>query len=657
MMTATLAPEPKISRLPWTATAAVLIAFTALHLTGSGFALLPFLALALSAAYLFDARLDNGLPVVRMLRLIIFGLVAATAFTRLRSDNMESPEMVLAHSAGQLCALEVVLQYWLRRPTGGPRGPIVILLSGLVMMAASNTFDEHFIRFLVPAYIFFLTLSLGDFAEVNVIPGTSLWRRRAIRSLALLLVLAGGAGAHFVVWTYRGEITQLGMNLLGENRAPETIGLSTTPRLGASFNVQGSLGRVLRAEGLPRDEYLRAMSFAEYSQGKWKPAIENRVYVLVGAEQLLPGAAGRAARVERLIDDASLLFMPLNCAGLAAPVSSELEWAREAGGPLRSIDPAPDPYEYSVFFDDNPVHQGPLCVPLNKGERSRCLAIPAEIDERVRVLARRIAGDISDPRERVRAVADYLTMHHAYSLTFQPGPGDPVSNFLLSDKSAHCEYFASAATILLRCLGVPTRYVIGYLAHEPDGPNAVVVRGRDAHAWAESWIDGTGWITVDATPGGGRPDARAEPLPFWLKVREFAQRLIMAVRNSLARLGRINRVLLLGVAVCTLIALSGWKLWRARRMVAPTVFAYSLPAADLAALAARFERWLRRHDSVCPPQRTWREHFDLAAVPLADDDRRRATTFLDIYNAVRFGGADDVAVEYLRELLNVLERE
>ncbi len=109
-----------------------------------------------------------------------------------------------------------------------------------------------------------MILGLRDFTAAEITPAFSPWRRHGVRGSVILLVLAGGASGHFLVWTYRGEIMQLGMNLLGENRAPETIGISTSSRLSASFDVQGSLGRVLRTEGLPGGVYLRAMSFDEF---------------------------------------------------------------------------------------------------------------------------------------------------------------------------------------------------------------------------------------------------------------------------------------------------------------------------------------------------------------------------------------------------------
>jgi hypothetical protein len=62
----------------------------------------------------------------------------------------------------------------------------------------------------------------------------------------------------------------------------------------------------------------------------------------------------------------------------------------------------------------------------------------------------------------------------------------PLSRFLLRTRSGHCEYFATATTLLLRQLNIPARYAVGYAVHEGSG-GKYVVRQRDAHAWCMVW--------------------------------------------------------------------------------------------------------------------------------------------------------------------------
>jgi hypothetical protein len=90
----------------------------------------------------------------------------------------------------------------------------------------------------------------------------------------------------------------------------------------------------------------------------------------------------------------------------------------------------------------------------------------------------------------------------------------PLSQFLLITHKGHCEYFATATVLLLRELGIPARYAIGYAVHERSG-QGYVVRERDAHAWCLAWNQRSGsWYDVDTTPASwiAEESRRASPL-------------------------------------------------------------------------------------------------------------------------------------------------
>jgi protein-glutamine gamma-glutamyltransferase len=74
----------------------------------------------------------------------------------------------------------------------------------------------------------------------------------------------------------------------------------------------------------------------------------------------------------------------------------------------------------------------------------------------------------------------------------------PLMRFLLTSRSGHCEYFATATVLVLRRLGIPARYAVGYAVHETSG-SGYIVRERDAHAWCLAW-NGTTWEDFDTTP-------------------------------------------------------------------------------------------------------------------------------------------------------------
>ncbi|AFY39071.1 transglutaminase domain-containing protein [[Leptolyngbya] sp. PCC 7376] len=83
------------------------------------------------------------------------------------------------------------------------------------------------------------------------------------------------------------------------------------------------------------------------------------------------------------------------------------------------------------------------------------------------------------------------------------GDGDrptPLASFLLDQKQGHCEYFATATTLLLREMGIPARYAVGYSVHDfSELEQQYIVRDRHAHAWTLVYVDGQ-WQNFDTTP-------------------------------------------------------------------------------------------------------------------------------------------------------------
>lgn len=107
--------------------------------------------------------------------------------------------------------------------------------------------------------------------------------------------------------------------------------------------------------------------------------------------------------------------------------------------------------------------------------------------------------------EKRRAIEKFFLDKFTYS-TWQGDDkkpdtnGTPLTKFLLSSRSGHCEYFATATVLLLRQLGIPARYAVGYYVHEPHG-SGYVVRERDGHAWCLAWNAQTrAWEDFDTTP-------------------------------------------------------------------------------------------------------------------------------------------------------------
>lgn len=110
--------------------------------------------------------------------------------------------------------------------------------------------------------------------------------------------------------------------------------------------------------------------------------------------------------------------------------------------------------------------------------------------------------------EKIAAITKYVKGLAKYSLYADKMPSDAadfVIWFAQEADQGYCVHFATAGAVLLRAAGIPTRFVTGYMVQTEAGKETVVY-GKDAHAWAECFLEGVGWIPVELTPG-------AEPEP------------------------------------------------------------------------------------------------------------------------------------------------
>lgn len=98
--------------------------------------------------------------------------------------------------------------------------------------------------------------------------------------------------------------------------------------------------------------------------------------------------------------------------------------------------------------------------------------------------------------------------------------------FLTDVQAGHCEYFATAATLMLREVGIHTRYTVGYAVMENDlKRGGFVIRGTHAHAWCRLWDETTEqWIDFDPTPPDWFATVSQQP-SVMQRIYDFVQRL------------------------------------------------------------------------------------------------------------------------------------
>ena len=108
-------------------------------------------------------------------------------------------------------------------------------------------------------------------------------------------------------------------------------------------------------------------------------------------------------------------------------------------------------------------------------------------------------------------IAKYLSDNMVYTLNPTPPETEDtmssVERFLFVTKEGYCVQYATSATLLLRSVGVPTRYVEGYIApkftrneaEDRIGTYLCNVKDSNAHAWCEVYLENYGWLTTEVT--------------------------------------------------------------------------------------------------------------------------------------------------------------
>jgi transglutaminase-like putative cysteine protease len=169
-----------------------------------------------------------------------------------------------------------------------------------------------------------------------------------------------------------------------------------------------------------------------------------------------------------------------------------------------------------------------LGVTETPGALQRALRLPAGFNPRSVRLASELRARAADDRDVVeQALNVFRTQLFFYTLVPPELGRDSVDEFLFDTRRGFCEHYASAFVFLMRAAGVPARVVTGYQGGEmnPVG-NYLLVRQAEAHAWAEVWLRGAGWVRVDPTAavspariqvGMAAAVPRSDPVPLALR--------------------------------------------------------------------------------------------------------------------------------------------
>ena len=176
--------------------------------------------------------------------------------------------------------------------------------------------------------------------------------------------------------------------------------------------------------------------------------------------------------------------------------------AGETGIPSYTVD-----YSYPEF-SESMLRKASTNYPAAINDRY--LQLPDGLPKRIKNLTEDITSDLTDPYGKVKAVEDYFA-NNGYGYNTQdvavPGRNDDyVDQFLFETKLGYCDNFSSSMAVMLRTIGIPTRWVKGFTGGEyektlGDGVREYVITNANAHSWVEVYFEGVGWVPFEPTRG------------------------------------------------------------------------------------------------------------------------------------------------------------
>jgi hypothetical protein len=511
-------------------------------------------------------------------------------------------------------------------------------------------------------------------------------RRHVLLGTVLLTSIALGWCAASNLYRHARRIETILGRMVRSSMQPDSAGFSGQGRLGSvTAQKKRSGDRVaLRIFADEAPGYLRGRAFGSYANGQWQEQSQRITLAPTDAGDLLPQTSlGSESQHTFLLLRANpeswerleiwpnqeyreVVFAPPGLAALEASaeqVSMNLHGIVEAE---RIVSGNP----YTVWCA--PGMAGVLSpidtvggIQIDEGQRRALLEdwdtltqLPEDLDPRVHQLAMRVVGNAATNRDKIAAVERYFLGNYRYQFGIDvPSQVDPLTYFLLEKPPAHCEFFASGATILLRAAGVPSRYVTGFVAAEKnDYGDYWIARNRDAHAWAEAFDPARGWVLVEATPAGGVPQeaSASTASQMWDAIRTGWQRLVAFLRQGgLMAIARVcARALMHPALLIPLLALAAgtavWRLRLRRRRVRPQSLDPTIQ--QLQRLLRQMDRHWQKAGLTRAPCETLHQFAGRIESAAADPTYAEAAAWYRRFAEVRYRGqANAEAVGQLQE--------
>jgi transglutaminase-like putative cysteine protease len=288
--------------------------------------------------------------------------------------------------------------------------------------------------------------------------------------------------------------------------APST-GLSNSMRMGsvAELAQDDSVALRVRFGGRvppPQAMYFRGPVLTQFDGREWQAAVPAAQRLVAQPDRRV---RGEPIAYEMTLEPQRLSVLPLLEASATAPTVEGYHVSVRDDG----VWVADRPVFERLRFDAEAHTDFVMSAGASPAALSDALELPADSNPRTLAWANALRRDPryahADARALARAVLGHIRSS-GYTYTMAPGtygernPRASVDEFWLDRKLGFCEHFAAAFVVVMRSMDVPARVVTGYQGTDPlpvDG--YYIVRQSSAHAWAEFWQPGLGWVRADPT--------------------------------------------------------------------------------------------------------------------------------------------------------------
>jgi transglutaminase-like putative cysteine protease len=230
---------------------------------------------------------------------------------------------------------------------------------------------------------------------------------------------------------------------------------------------------------------------------------------------VMPAFDGRSWRVVQTVG----AYPAVPYSGSGTPIDYEVTLEPHGKFWLFALEmPATLPPESALTSDYQPVARQPVRNRMRYTQRAwpeaiagrneapdllrGALSLPKNGNPRIRTVSEGWRAQHGEDSAAILAAAENFFNQQLLIYTLNPPllGADMVDEFLFDSKRGFCEHFAAAFVFALRAAGVPARVVAGYQGGEINPVDGFLeVRQYDAHAWAEVWIAGRGWLRIDPT--------------------------------------------------------------------------------------------------------------------------------------------------------------